>query len=74
MRAPGAQGAGRGEEGGGGGAGCRGEMSAGEELPLFFLLFGLFLFLCDFLGAHHVFLGQAWRKAEGSLQLAALCG
>jgi len=82
----GAQGAGRGEEGRGGGAGCR---EGTTTVPTHALVHGIrsedwgagsfFLcsffvrtpLLCDFLGAHCIFLGQAWRRAKGSLQRAA---
>ena len=49
--APRAPGAGRGTGGGGGGAGCRGGIAFRHRL------------LSHFLGAHHIFLGQA--LAEG---------
>ena len=38
----------------------------GRVTPLFVLLFGLFSF-CDFFGAHHIFLGQAWAEGRGEL-------
>ena len=39
-------------------------VSVGEAWAISFVCF-LFHFLCDFLGAHHIFLGQAWAQGEG---------
>ena len=80
--APGAPGAGRGTGGGGGGAGCcrRIGCRAGTvTVPAHALLHGIgrrgvgdgrfsfVTFLYDSLGAHLIFLGQAWAKGEGEL-------
>jgi len=74
LRAPGA---GRREEGGGGGAGClegigcqggiTGVPTHARDTITFVLPFVRTLFPCNFFGAHYIFLGQAWAEGKGEL-------
>ena len=38
-----------------------------DTISFFSLYFGRIPFLCDFIGAHHIFLGQAWAEGRGEL-------
>jgi len=40
---------------------------------LSFVAHALFPFLCNFLGAHHIFLEQAWAEGKGVLATGRHC-